>query len=260
MTLSVMKSRFAVALAVAGSTLAFGVVSASAFPGDRVACAFAGAAGPLAPPIPVQGNVTDGSYVFVTLPGAPATCVQATDTEANTPQNADATVNTPFSVRIRAAGYYTNDFVVGNGNVNGTAGLCEDQSLLPPPPPPPVSEFGIGCAAMTAPVVSPPTWYVPQGSATATSNGLANDWTAADYGIDFAGGAGTIIGSAVSPNRGKVPPGGTETNYDGSKNPDAWSVLGAVNITPSPTVPCVPPQSTACVPGFAVTGAFTAES
>jgi hypothetical protein len=247
MTTSITRSRWAIMTAVLLGTLAFSVASANAFPADRVVCAFQGAAGPLSPGIPIAagpGNpITDGSYVFATAANNPAVCIQVADTEGD-----GAAANTPFNVRIWSAGYYTNDFVVGNGNVNGTAGLCETGSA--------VSEFGTGCAAMTSPVVSPPTWYVPQGSATPLSNGLANGWTAADFGIDFAGGAGTLCGSAVTPNQGRGA--ALEKNWDGSTNPDAWVVCGAVSITPTTTSPLPPPAGS--VTGFAVAGAFTAES
>jgi hypothetical protein len=72
------------------------------------------------------------------------------------------------------------------------------------------------------------------GYATAANNGLANNWTAFDYGIAISsgglgpagivvGGTGTMGGSAVSPDPNTVP---TVDPYDVS--PDSWKVDGAV--------------------------------
>jgi hypothetical protein len=272
------KSHMAVGLVVAaiGSTLAFGAIAASAHPilSDKVGCLLApstpvtptGVAGPLNPPIPLVAatnkptDVTDGNYAFK----GSATCVQAFDSEALTAGGSDG--GGVFTVHIESAGYYTNDFVVGNGNVAGTAGLCETST-------PATSEVGTGCsnilAGGTPGPAAPgpdPTWYVPVGA----SGSVANDWTSVGYGIDFTGGVGTLAGGMVTPpdSASGVPETNPVKSSNGSfaHNPDAWNVGGLVDIAPLDVHMCpnavagnpTPPND--CVYSFVVNGGFGAES
>jgi hypothetical protein len=200
-------------------------------------------------------------------------CIQWFDTEVGVgfPAGDGSPLGVPVNVNINSAGYYTNDIVVGNGNVAGTAAVWEQV----PAGGAAQGEFGnagTGGAAPCGPPGAlppaplagpPPTWYVPQGGVPAVNNGLANCWTAVGYGIDFTAGTsppfeGDLAGSAVTPYMGRGAQ--AEKNWDGTMNPDAWYVKGAVNIRPNPPVACPPNPAPGCVTGFAVTGAFTAVS
>jgi hypothetical protein len=226
-------------------TLAFGAAGASANPAaDRAVCAFTGAAGPLVPNIPQGPADVDGAYGFT----GNATCVVVEKSAGSHDVGAS---NGVYNVGVNSGGFYTST-ACGTGNVNGTAALWQTGVVAGGP----ASEFGTGTPPGTNPTLtaSTPTWYSPfdTHNGTAATGGLAGNWTAADYGIDFVNGVGTLGGSAVSPGAGTPSP----------TDIDAWNVTGSVAITPQPAGP--PPAPTGCVntpaTGFSVNGAFTAES
>jgi hypothetical protein len=145
-----------------------------------------------------------------------------------------------FTVKIESDGYYSN-LQLGTGSVAGTAGVAATAAG---------SEFGLGGAgqppagnvaapaepcppAKPAPYTTLPFDYDPPA-------GIANDYTAVGYGIDFKNGVGKLGGGAVTPQNklGDVP--------------DAYYVVGSVNIAPKP------PLDACGVAQFTVAGAFVA--
>jgi hypothetical protein len=221
MVKTIITRRVGLTVVAALATLGFAAPAASANPAgaDTATCTLGvnGVAGPITPPIPPPpaGVHQDGTYAF----GGSATCVvNDVDTDS---------AGTTVPIAIQSAGYYTNE-VCGTGNVNGTAGITTTV---------PGNELGNGPVPAAA-AGPPPTWYVPQGSATAANNGIANKFTAASYGIDFQAGVGSLGGGATLPDS------------------DAANITGTIDITPQNAGGCV----NANVSFFNVNGSFTAES
>jgi hypothetical protein len=222
----IIRLRVGLALMVVLSSLAFGVSTASAVQGDTITCAFTGLAGTLVPPVNgALGGPNDGSYTFSST--VPATNPRPTCVGTDI----DGTATGVYQVDIESAGYYSN-LVCGTGSVAGSAGVGNSTTIQGLGP----SEVGAGSPPVAT--TPPPTWYVPQGATIGANNGLANNWTAVGYGIDFDAGDGTLGGGAVTP----------------SSDTDAFYVSGSVAIVDNTnTVPCSGP-----VGAFRVAGAFTA--